>query len=646
MNNETRTMITKKVKLYGLQIALSLALGVVLLAGLSFINPQFAPLSQPREVAAAPNNPRAETVENTSLVANLTIDLCAKVGSVSMPDGESVTIWGLAVGDCNMAGPAQLPGPVLAVEEGGSVNITLYNSLTEPVALSFPGQAVPADTTGAAPGGSATYSFTAGEPGTHLYEAGLNAAVQVPMGIYGAFVVQAATVNYDQEEVLVLSEIDPALNADPANFNRLDYVPKYWLINGKAYPDTAVITADPDSTLLLRYLNAGSIHHTMTLLGAHQQVVATDGYDLNYGYDVVAITVASGQTADTRLTIPSDAGGSQMPLYNRQLHLTNGLPGAGHYLPGGGMMTFIEVQEGLNFNDYTLSGYGGSQDAGGTATIADNGSTLQLAGNTWKRIDFPYNVTPHTVMEFDFMSSAETEIHAIGFDTDDTINNPIQGFQLYGTQSWGFGTYNDYAGSAPGWKHYTVYVGQFYSGAMNYLFFANDNDAGPIGESLFRNVQVYEQPLLQVDGTGYLVQDYGGAQNVPGSAIATIAGGGSETLHIVGNGWRKLALAYNVTASTVLEFDFSSTAEGDIHGIGLDTVDTAVNPAQTFQLYGTQTWGIQDYNTYTNGDGTVHVTIPVGTFFTGNMLYVTFANDHDVASPNAESLFSNISLHD
>jgi FtsP/CotA-like multicopper oxidase with cupredoxin domain len=172
------------------------------------------------------------------------------------------------------------------------------------------------------------------------------------MGLYGAFVVEPTTLDYDQDEVLVLSEIDPALNDDPAGFDRLNYVPKYWLINGEAYdPDTTdPISAAPDSTLLLRYLNAGSIHHTMTLLGAHQEVVASDGYDLNYSYDVVAITVPSGTTADTLVTIPADAGGSSMALYNRQLHLTNGLPsaGTGHFDNGGGMMTYIEVSIAIN----------------------------------------------------------------------------------------------------------------------------------------------------------------------------------------------------------------------------------------------------------------------------------------------------------
>ena len=50
---------------------------------------------------------------------------------------------------------------------------------------------------------------------------------------------------------------------------------------------------------------------------------------------------------DALVTVPaSAAAGDRFPLYNRQLHLTNGSPGnPQYYAPdGGGMLTFIEVQ--------------------------------------------------------------------------------------------------------------------------------------------------------------------------------------------------------------------------------------------------------------------------------------------------------------
>ncbi|MEB0014969.1 multicopper oxidase domain-containing protein, partial [Glaciimonas sp. Cout2] len=78
------------------------------------------------------------------------------------------------------------------------------------------------DRVGAAPGASTSYTFTASRPGTYLYEAGLvpNGQHQVAMGLYGALIVRPAisgqaydaTTAFDDEAVLVISEIDPALN--------------------------------------------------------------------------------------------------------------------------------------------------------------------------------------------------------------------------------------------------------------------------------------------------------------------------------------------------------------------------------------------------------------------------------------------------
>ena len=47
--------------------------------------------------------------------------------------------------------------------------------------------------------------------------------------------------------------------------------------------------------------------------------------------------------------------------------------------------------------------------------------------------------------------------------------------------------------------------------------------------------------------------------------------------------------------------------------------------------------GIQPRYYVTGGD---HYVIPVGQFYTGTFDRLFFVNDHDVASPNAESVFS------
>lgn len=299
------------------------------------------------EVAAAP----------LMAPANVSIDLCATTGSVTMPDSAVVPVWGYVLGDCTgAAGTATIPGPIIEINAGDTITVTLHNDLSENVSLIFSGQAAPPDYVGAAPGGTAVYSFTANDPGTFMYESGINSAIQTSMGLYGAFVVNSTTAGqayndpvsaYDQEAVLVLSELDPNLNANPAGFDLITYHPTYWLINGKAYPDTDLITGDSGGRVLLRYLNAGGSNQTMSLIGAQQTIIAQDGYPLAYPYELTTPILPSGQTTDVIVNLPISADNQQLPLYNRHMNITNN----GAYGPGGGMMTFIDVLPSINLND-------------------------------------------------------------------------------------------------------------------------------------------------------------------------------------------------------------------------------------------------------------------------------------------------------
>jgi FtsP/CotA-like multicopper oxidase with cupredoxin domain len=155
-----------------------------------------------------------------------------------------------------------------------------------------------------------------------------------------------ASTAYDVEAPLVLSAVDPDFNqaADPNAFNMYQYRATYWLINGKAYPDTAPIAAAPGQRVLLRYLNAGYDNTTMLLLGMHQNVVARDARLLNNAFAAVAETIPAGGTEDAIATVPSTSAPSAngFALFNRQLHLTNGAPSSPGHSPGG-MLTFIEV---------------------------------------------------------------------------------------------------------------------------------------------------------------------------------------------------------------------------------------------------------------------------------------------------------------
>jgi hypothetical protein len=147
-----------------------------------------------------------------------------------------------------------------------------------------------------------------------------------------------------------------------------------------------------------------------------------------------------------------------------------------------------------------IESFGGpGQDISVDLKFEREGETLRFTGNGWKRMRFPYTITPNTILEFDFRSPSPGEIHGIGFHTGEAVSNATLPqnhiFKLYGTQDWGIRTYCDYAPSAPKWKHYVIPVGRHFTGAMTHMIFANDHDQvrKPTAESFFSNIKVYEK---------------------------------------------------------------------------------------------------------------------------------------------------------
>jgi hypothetical protein len=286
------------------------------------------------------------TLDGTTTPPTRNCELWARNTTISLPGGVAVAAWGFTD---SSTGAATVPGPPIIANEGETVNVVVHNELVETTALVFTGQGQPPDLAGIAPAGAATYSFTAAAPGTFLYEAGLlpTSQYQVAMGLHGALVVRPALAGqayadpstaFQDEGLLVLSEIDPALNAAPSTFDMRDFAPRWWLINGKPYPLTDPVTTLAGNTVLLRYVNAGLQHRSMTLLGLRQSVIATSGLP-SFTRRVVAESIAPGQTLDALVTVPMGvAGGTRYPLYDGSLVLHNaGAPGFG------GMLTFLTV---------------------------------------------------------------------------------------------------------------------------------------------------------------------------------------------------------------------------------------------------------------------------------------------------------------
>ena len=255
-----------------------------------------------------------------------------------------------------------------------------------------------------------TYTWNSLKPGAYLYESGTHPAVQVQMGLYGALVVYPAVANatdisthvpltpatpgtvtrtlpgspqayndpstaFNSEVALVYSEVDQELHysiasgrygqaphAPPGAILRgqrtstIDYAPNFFLINGTPFTSTGAPTPIPNAGVagqktLLRFLNAGLLEKTPTLLNLYMSLIAEDGNPFTYNSPSTSGIYYSKQQysflmgAGTRMdaiVTPTAAGNA--PLFDRSLNLTNG-----SWSPQGmgGDLAYLQVTSGV-----------------------------------------------------------------------------------------------------------------------------------------------------------------------------------------------------------------------------------------------------------------------------------------------------------
>jgi FtsP/CotA-like multicopper oxidase with cupredoxin domain len=304
----------------------------------------------------------AQTTPRVGIVCTYgpTFTLTTKTGYIALPDANTMFMWGYSSGSDGF----QHPSPVLCVNEGDTVTIVLNNTLAEPVSIMFPGQenvladGAPAQpefagstltslTDTAAPGGSVTYSFVASDPGTYIYESGTNPEKQVAMGLFGALIVRPtlgadhaynrsdSQFDTSEEFMVLLSEIDPFQHQAVERgktFNMNNYHPRYWLINGRGFPDSIAdngaswLPTQPYGALaevqefndtlpstdpnyhpypgMARYLNVGTEDFPFHPHGNNGLVIGRDGRPLegpageDLSFEKFDINIGPGQTWD------------------------------------------------------------------------------------------------------------------------------------------------------------------------------------------------------------------------------------------------------------------------------------------------------------------------------------------------------------
>jgi FtsP/CotA-like multicopper oxidase with cupredoxin domain len=281
-------------------------------------------------------------------------NLVAREGYVSTPDGGSVYSWGYGLD----TGLMQYPGPTLIVNQGATISVTLKNELPAAagnVSIVFPGHSATASggvagaiTREAPPDGTttATYTFTAANPGTYSYHSGTRIGLQVDMGLVGAIIVRPSGYNaaspqaynhsdsqYTYENLFLLTEMDvpfhQAVEAGVAsgavNVDTTTFFAVTWFINGRCAPDTmlddgvpwlpnqpygAMVFMHPGDKVLLRLIGGGRDSHPFHHHGNNSWIIARDGKLLEsapgQGADLAVsdftIAMSPGSTVDATYT--------------------------------------------------------------------------------------------------------------------------------------------------------------------------------------------------------------------------------------------------------------------------------------------------------------------------------------------------------
>lgn len=310
------------------------------------------------------------------------------------------------------------------------------------------------------------------------------------------------------------------------------------------------------------------------------------------------------------------------------------------------------TNEFLDLGTASFVSYNGTQDAGGNLNVIESGLGVELTGNAWKRMELDYDITQSTVLTFEYLSTTEGEVQGFGLETDDNFKTGANSFQLNGMDSPNF-FIRDYTYTDVGsWQTFSINVGHYQTGHVDWFTFINDHDNGAQdGSSAFRNIALSEDGTappspapIDVDFSTASFVSYNGSQDVGGSVSVIEGGAGIE---IQGNAWKRMELDYNISDNTVLSFEYLSTVEGEVQSIGLETDNNFKTGANSFQLNGTDfpNFFIRDYE-YTDVGNWQTFTINVGDYQIGNVNWLTFINDHDNGAQDGVGAFRNVSLYE
>lgn len=161
-----------------------------------------------------------------------------------------------------------IPGPLLRVPEGTVISATVSNRLADSTIWVHGLNTRPMknDSVAIAPGGSHTFTFLAGQPGTYMYYAGIGHVDwdnHEREQVSGAFVVDRKGERTD-DRILMINIWGDAV--DSVNYDNA------LAINGKSWPYTERIEANVGDTLRWRVINSSIRPHPMHLHGFYFRI--------------------------------------------------------------------------------------------------------------------------------------------------------------------------------------------------------------------------------------------------------------------------------------------------------------------------------------------------------------------------------------
>ncbi len=203
----------------------------------------------------------------------------------------------------------QVPGPRIKVTQGDRLRINVKNGLPESTTIHWHGLVLPNEMDGPAeitqdpiePGGSFTYEFTAGQPGTFFYHTHDHPDRQQALGLYGALIIEPkdatrdARYRYQHDVVIQLQEwLEREGYTYPAMLME-GGLPNFFTINGKAYPDTEPIRMRVGERLRVRFVGSqNNFVHPMHIHGGPFEIVETDGNPVPDGARFLKDTINVG----------------------------------------------------------------------------------------------------------------------------------------------------------------------------------------------------------------------------------------------------------------------------------------------------------------------------------------------------------------